>query len=94
MSNTFEVTEDQARDIVYGDNPDFKVVEETERKNGRWCIQHDMVLKRLSDGTFWNTVFSVGATESQDQQAFEYDDSKFTQVYPHEVIKTIFTFEE
>ena len=39
---------------------------------------------------FFSVIYSVGATEQQDEQAFEYSDAKFTEVFPVEKTITIY----
>lgn len=38
----------------------------------RWSVHHEIVF--LHDGKFYETHYSEGATESQDESPWEYDD--------------------
>ena len=38
--------------------------------NGRWSIHHEIIFKR--DGKLYQSNYSVGATESQDESPYEY----------------------
>lgn len=38
----------------------------------RWSIQHKIVFK--DDGKYWMTWYSVGSTEEQDEEPWDYDD--------------------
>lgn len=38
----------------------------------RWSVVYDIVFEH--DGKFYRTSYSVGATESQDESPWEYDD--------------------
>jgi hypothetical protein len=39
--------------------------------HGRWTVRHSAVLK--IDGKFYQTTYSVGATEQQDERPWEYE---------------------
>lgn len=96
MSNTVarEVlvfTPEQCRMIVYGDDSRFSEIEDVIVGHSRWSVDKRIVVKRESDGKFFESCYSIGATESQDQVAYEYDDPKFTEVFAVE--KTITVYE-
>ncbi len=56
-------------------------------KHSRWSVIHEIVLQD-PDGVCWQTTYSVGATESQDESPFKYDDEvTFTQVELREVTR-------
>lgn len=50
----------------------FKVVENEMFDTSRWSIHYKLVFEH--EGKFYETSYSRGATESQDEQPFEYDD--------------------
>jgi len=50
--------------------------------NGRWSINHEIVFED-NDGKFYQTRYSVGSTEIQDERPWEYED----QVECVEVVK-------
>lgn len=51
-----------------------QIVEDKIIDNSRWSIHHSLIFKWL-DGKFYETSYRVGATESQDEQAWEYDET-------------------
>ena len=55
-------------DIYYGDHPDFEGEPEAtiDGGHGRWHRYETRIYKRKSDGTYWSTVASLGATENQE----------------------------
>ena len=57
------------------------LVEDTITGHGRWSIYHRIVFQD-SDGLFYTTEYSEGATEQQDESPWEYDgdDIECTQV--------------
>lgn len=84
-------TEDECRNIIYGDDDRFVEIEDTILDNTRWSILHRIVVQRVSDGKFFDSMYSVGATECQDQRAYEGDEPIFTEVFKKE--KTILVYE-
>lgn len=58
------------QEMVWSDD----VVEDNIVGNSRWSIQHEVVFKH--EGKFYGTRYSVGATESQDEAPFQYDDNE------------------
>jgi hypothetical protein len=47
-------------------------VEDKVIDNSRWSIDHELVFKY--NDKFYQTYYSVGATECQDEHPWEYDD--------------------
>lgn len=74
---------DAAEDYLYGMET---VVEEHPIDQGRWTILFKKVVKD-SEGNFWELNWESGSTEYQGVD-FEL---QVTQVYPKEVVKTIYT---
>jgi hypothetical protein len=50
----------------------YSAIEDKVIDNSRWSIQHEIVFEH--EGKFYRTYYSVGATESQDEGPWEYDD--------------------
>lgn len=40
----------------------------------RWSVLHECVFKAPDDGKFYRVYYSVGATESQDERPWQYDE--------------------
>ena len=77
---------EEARNIVYDLDALWKratknVVEETTR----WSIIKSAVFQHLPSGKFYEFWWSQGATETQDEAPFEYDD----EYEPVEVVQKI-----
>ena len=87
------LTGEQGRDILMegfyinerGTEVDFKTIENEITDQGRWSVYHRLVVQRKSDGVFFETDYSEGATEQQDENPWEYEDAVFSQVWPVEV---------
>lgn len=50
----------------------YNAVEDKVVDNSRWSIHHKIIFEY--EGKFYQTRYSVGATESQDERPWEYDD--------------------
>lgn len=62
----------------------YSAIEDKVIDNSRWSIQHEIVFEH--EGKFYRTYYSVGATESQDERPWEYDDEvECTEVVQQEV---------
>lgn len=49
-----------------------KIIEDTIVETTRWSIIHEIVFEH--EGKFYSAVYSVGATEIQDESPWEYED--------------------
>lgn len=85
---------DNGRAIVYDDHEDFKVIEKTILSTSRWSINKEAIVKRISDGKFFETTYSEGATEQQDESPFEYSDAIFEEVMPLEKTVTYYGWKD
>ena len=72
------------------DPNEFEIISTKICGNDRWSISHEQVFKYK--GKFYKTHYSVGATEMQDEQPYEYDSDEIElkEVFPVE--KTIIDF--
>ena len=99
----------QAQDLIYDlyktgntteDWDDFdlnlKLIQEEIVYTSRWTIINERIYQNLDDNTYWQTNYSVGATECQDESPYEYDgdEIEFTQVFPKEVVTTVYVAKE
>lgn len=95
MSNTtrekLTLTKEQARVIVWGDNKDFVEIQNEIVEHRRWSVVHEIVVQRKSDGKYFKDEYQQGATESQDETAYEYTEPDFIEVFP--VTKTYIDYE-
>ena len=65
-------------DLPYG------AVEDKIIDNSRWSIHHEIIFEH--EGKFYRARYSVGATESQDERPWEYEDEvNCTEVIQQEV---------
>lgn len=84
-----KLTKEEGQEMVWGDNPDFETVESSVSDTSRWSVHYDGVFKHLPSGKHYSASWSVGATESQDESPFEYEDEvTIYEVVAREVIVT------
>ncbi len=84
------LTVEEARDLVYGDHPGFKEIENEIVDQTRWSIVHLCTVQRLSDGKFFQDSYSTGATEQQYERPFENDEPNFTEVFRVEKVTYVY----
>jgi hypothetical protein len=85
------LTSEQGRDIVYGDDSNFFTIQDKIVGKRRWSIEYEIVVQRKSDGKYFRDGYRRGATESQDERPYEYSEPNFTEVFP--VTKTYIDYE-
>ena len=91
MSYKLVLTSEEAADIVYNDSSKdghIKVIEDRITSHSRWSVQHRVVLYHIPTDTYWQSHYSVGATEYQDESPWQHYSPKFKQVWPYQVTVT------
>lgn len=89
MNAKLELTKDEARAIIWDDyDGDIEVIEDDLIDTTRWSEVHNIIIKK--DGRFYQDSYSVGATEMQDEEPYEYSEPNFTEVFPVE--KTVIVY--
>lgn len=78
------------REWLMDTNGDENDVVNTINGSTRWSIDYDRVFK--FEQKFYSAPYSVGATESQDEAPYEFDDDMVEcgEVFPHEEIKIVY----
>ena len=61
------------RDMIYEGEGPLKEVENNVVDNSRWSVAHSVLFKDTSTGKHYKSCYSVGATEMQCEEAYEYD---------------------
>lgn len=81
------------RELVYEDLPKedgYEIVEKKLVDTSRWSTNHSLVF--TYQGKYYQTSYSVGATENQCEEPFEYNDEvECAEVHPVE--KTVIVYE-
>lgn len=87
-----EISAQDAKKLLYdGENDEYEIINITILYNSRWTIYKKIVIKRKSDGKFFADQYGEGATETQDEEAWDYAEPNFTEVFPVE--KTVIVYE-
>ncbi len=73
-----------ARLLIWGDLEGFKIIDKEVIGKSRWSVHYRIVVQRESDGKYFSDEYQIGATESQDEQPYEYTEPDFTEVFPVE----------
>ena len=78
-------------DMLNSDEPEgYKIISDEICDRSRWSIYYDLVFEYK--GRFFNTYYSVGATESQDEGPFEHDSDMIKCVEVTPVEKTVIVY--
>ena len=85
------LTSEQGRDIVYGDDSNFVIVEDRIVGTRRWSVVYEIVVQRKTDGKYFRDSYRRGATENQDESPYEWSEPNFTEVFA--VTKTYIIYE-
>ncbi len=92
MKEILKLKPSEGRNIVFGYDKNFTQIENEIVDHSRWSVHHRIVVQRKSDQKFFVGYYSDGATESQDEDPYEYDEfAEFTEVKPVE--KTVIVYE-
>lgn len=76
-----KLTKEEARELARdGRVAGYEFVDSELYDTSRWSTHHTLIIKRLSDDTYWRDSYTQGATESQFEAPFEYSDPDFHQV--------------
>ena len=71
--NKIVLTAKEARRIVYGEHPDWRVEEERTVDTTRWSIHHEAIVLNKTNDKHYEFCYSTGATERQDESPYEYE---------------------
>lgn len=80
-----ELSASQAREIIWGGNPEYTTIEDIIVGERRWCLIRRLVIRRESDSRFFCDTYNVRKTEEQDEKPFDSDEPNFVEVEPREV---------
>lgn len=68
-----------------------KIIKDELVGRSRWSVQYELIFEK--DGKFYSTVYSTGASETQDESPWEYDEEEIECTEVHKVTKTIEVWE-
>ncbi len=86
-----KLAKDKALEILDDCSDEFSLVKDTIHGNSRWSIRRALIMKENSTGKFYRTLYSIGATELQNEGPWEYSkEVEFHEVFPVEKTITIY----
>lgn len=80
---------EEARDILWEDHADFKIIEKNINERSRWDLCYELIIQR-KDGKYFRTFFNETFSEDG-PDVWESDEPDFNEVFP--VQKTITVYE-
>ena len=84
---------EEAAEIVYGDSEKFTAVQDEITDTSRWSVHHYLVFQQNDNGKLYETNYSRGATEYQEEHPFE-GEREVTCVEVEEYQKTVTDYRE
>ena len=95
MKKTFKTEYLKGFELPYDAYDGASIIEDTVKGKARWSVIHEIVftLPDQEPGTAWRGKYSVGATEYQDERAWEFEDTVECTLV-HQVEKVIKVWEE
>lgn len=91
MAITRKFPKEDLKELVgWGDPEGYEEISSDILYTSRWSIHYDLVFKY--EDKFYNTSFSRGATESQDERPFEYAENEIECVQVEPTEKTIIVY--
>jgi len=67
-----KLTRQEALEVLDGDSDRYKIIQDEITGNGRWSIDHCLVIYDPIEDKYYISHYSVGATEQQDAGPWEY----------------------
>ena len=93
MAVTRKFSTDDLKELTWGDEPEgYELISNEMYDTSRWSIWYEMIFK--FESKFYQTTYSRGATESQDESPYEYDGPEVECIEVKPVTKTIITYVE
>lgn len=91
----FRLTKEEGYELVCGFLKGWEHVEEPEiYETDRWTLSYYGVFIHVESGRVFSTCWRVGATEMQDEHAFEYDAPVLTEMVRKTITKEVWTDKE
>lgn len=89
--NKLKLTKEEARNCIWSDSPEgYKVVYNEQYGSGRWESYHQLVIYDLKNKRYYSDTYSMGLTESQENNCWDDREPNFTEVFPHKVMTTVY----
>ena len=80
------------QEVAYDEAEGVKIIENNIVDNSRWSVIHKIVF--LFNEKFYESDYSVGATEQQDERPYEFDNEEIECSEVKPISKTITVYEK
>lgn len=83
-------------EILWGDSEKYTEISDQIYDHSRWSVHHELIFQNLSNNKYYRSYYSVGATESQDETPYQYDEDEIEceEVFPIEQTITVYKTEK
>jgi hypothetical protein len=81
-----QLTSEEGRLVIDDDHDDWAKVKEEIIDTRRWSVRYLGVFSHKPSGRFYQMAWSVGATEQQDEQPFEFETPELEEVVEKETL--------
>jgi len=69
-----KLTSEEARNIIYNQNKDYKEIKVEIYEKNRWLIYFEKIMQRISDNKFFSFCYSEGSGWQGEKNAYEGED--------------------
>ena len=89
MDKELKFKKEDLQNLIYDESTVLTKIRDT-----RWCINYELIF--CFEGAYYRTQYAIGATEVQDQTAFEYEPDLIdcVEVWPEVETHIVFTTED
>lgn len=87
-----KLTRNEALGVLDGEIDETSIVDDRLVDSSRWSLVKELIFK-WTDGKFYKTYYSIGATEDQDEGPWEYEGEVECKEV-HELERTVKVWEE
>ena len=85
---------EEMQEMVYEDSDKLIQVENKISGNSRWSVKYEAIFKDVETGKHYRSSYSKGATESQEESPYEYDNDEIEVTEVKQVEKMVKVWEE
>lgn len=87
-----DITKEEAQSLAWDDydTSKYEIVKNDIVDTTRWSGIYELVIKVLATGKYYRSSYSLGLTESQDEEPYEYGEVLFEEVEPVEHVTIIY----
>ena len=88
------LTREEALEILWENDENFEIISDKLCDKARWSLNYELIVKRKIDGKFFQSFYSTGSTESQEESPWEYYPPESPWEYYPPEFKEVFPIEK